>query len=732
MAKKSEIIGEYILTINDDNSVNVSMIPDNTKEELRKIAKKNNIAYDDKLTTHQLGALILKELGKKGENTLTFGEYEIEKEPGGRINLLKTYGNTKEGLRHISDEIGFEYNMEWNTQQFGRSLMNFIVKRDEEVATTPANFVVNSTTTAGNFNKQFQSLYGGYLKIYNGRSVAGEDEKLVDLGAKTGEFSCRASRTVGSFVEAMKEVFNLKVKVWTADEWVTILDGITLSKVRDLPKQATKAVLEAYESYKRENKEEKDTAKKEIKAEEGTSDENSKMQNQETGKDLSISYNDKTQELLNEMFKNIVVLDFTLDELNIPDGEDITQYAYANFKCPGITIVDLTDDYGYDVKAAIYVTDDPDESIYTALDYIESKQEEDENFEYKLFQASKVDIYGADVKAWDIKGTIGFVLKAILDESGESEDYDWDMKDNCVLVRLHYKNGWASQIYLINSNEEKEDLKTLGNGGFLNDDSINTLISIKETPQNKNKVPVHFDACLQESGKKIGPFEFNEKYGVANINNDILVPFEYDRIEEFDKGVAVFKQNGKYGLLDENGKILIPPKYDELRFREGIGVAGIEDKYGYIDYNGEIIVPFEYSEYDLEPFSEELAGVRKEGKWGFVNKNGEFVIPPRFDEIESFLEGFANVSIDNLWGVINKNGEIIVPLEYKESWSLSHFSEGLMAVEKDGKYGYIDETGQWAIEPKFEFASDFKNGMAKVELDGERFNIDKTGNIIKE
>ena len=73
MAKKSEIIGEYILTINDDNTVNVSMIPDNTKDELRKIAEKNGVSYDDKLTTHQLGALILKELGNPGENTLIFG-----------------------------------------------------------------------------------------------------------------------------------------------------------------------------------------------------------------------------------------------------------------------------------------------------------------------------------------------------------------------------------------------------------------------------------------------------------------------------------------------------------------------------------------------------------------------------------------------------------------------------------------------------------------------------------
>ena len=334
MAKKSEIIGEYILTINDDNSVNVSMIPDNTKKELCKIAEENNIPHDEKLTTHQLGALILKELGKKGENTLTLGEYEIEKEPGGRINLLKTYVNTKKGLRQISEQVGFEYNKDWDTRHFGRNLMNFIVKRDEEVATTPGNFVVNSTTTVGDLNKQFQSTYGGYLKIYNGRSVANDDEKLVDMGAKTGEFSCRANRTVGSFVEAMKETFELKVKVWTADEWVTVLDGITLSKVRDLPKQATKAVLEAYESYKRENKEEQDTTKKEVKADEEKIDkEESKFPTYEeclkkypaslTADAYELSEDGKVMSNITEAIKGPLV---------VPDGVEVVDFwsSYSN------------------------------------------------------------------------------------------------------------------------------------------------------------------------------------------------------------------------------------------------------------------------------------------------------------------------------------------------------------------------------------------------------------------
>lgn len=129
MAKKSAIIGEFVLTINDNDSVAVNLIPDSTRKELKEIAKQNKITYDDKLTTHQLGALIFKELGKPGENTLSIGEYEIEKEKGGRINVLKTYSNTKEGLRIIAEKAGFDKDDKkegWNTQQFGRKLMSFI------------------------------------------------------------------------------------------------------------------------------------------------------------------------------------------------------------------------------------------------------------------------------------------------------------------------------------------------------------------------------------------------------------------------------------------------------------------------------------------------------------------------------------------------------------------------------------------------------------------------------
>lgn len=49
------------------------------------------------------------------------------------------------------------------------------------------------------------------------------------------------------------------------------------------------------------------------------------------------------------------------------------------------------------------------------------------------------------------------------------------------------------------------------------------------------------------------------------------------------------------------------------------------------------------------------------------------------------------------------------------------FSEGLAAVqaEEDGLWGYIDQTGAWAIEPMFQRADRFSGGVAMVQVIGD-------------
>lgn len=115
-----------------------------------------------------------------------------------------------------------------------------------------ATFVINATTTVADLKQQFRDLVGGTLRVYKGGSQADPNVTLVSLGAIPGTFECRTSLTVGSFEKSMLQERNLKVKVYPADDWVKVLDGITLSGVKDIPKQTTRKQMLDSVAYKRE------------------------------------------------------------------------------------------------------------------------------------------------------------------------------------------------------------------------------------------------------------------------------------------------------------------------------------------------------------------------------------------------------------------------------------------------------------------------------------------------
>ena len=94
-----------------------------------------------------------------------------------------------------------------------------------------------------------------------------------------------------------------------------------------------------------------------------------------------------------------------------------------------------------------------------------------------------------------------------------------------------------------------------------------------------------------------------------------------------------------------------------------------------------------------------------------------------------FNEGFAAVQKDGKWGYINTKGEQIVECKFD---NVSLFDEGFARVQKDGKWGYINTKGEQAIECKFDDACDFKEGFARVKKDGKWGYINTKGEQIVE
>jgi hypothetical protein len=58
------------------------------------------------------------------------------------------------------------------------------------------------------------------------------------------------------------------------------------------------------------------------------------------------------------------------------------------------------------------------------------------------------------------------------------------------------------------------------------------------------------------------------------------------------------------------------------------------------------------------------------------------------------------------------------------------FSEGLAAVQQDGRYGYIDTAGNWVVEPTYTNAGRFSEGFARVQMENQWGFIDEKGNLM--
>lgn len=211
------------------------------------------------------------------------------------------------------------------------------------------------------------------------------------------------------------------------------------------------------------------------------------------------------------------------------------------------------------------------------------------------------------------------------------------------------------------------------------------------------------------------------KYGVFNLEGEVVVPFNYDYISGFNYGIGEAELNGKAFYINEKGEILWNRKYDKAcGFQEEMGAVLINDLWGFINLNGEMTIPCKYDE--VKNFSEGLAAVKENGLWGFINKAGESFANNGFEEVRNFQEGFAAVKANGKWGFIDSGGRFLVDCNYDE---VKDFQNGYAAVMKDDKWGFIDNTGLVKIDLQYDEVGNFSEGKAAVKTIEHKDGLDE-------
>lgn len=232
----------------------------------------------------------------------------------------------------------------------------------------------------------------------------------------------------------------------------------------------------------------------------------------------------------------------------------------------------------------------------------------------------------------------------------------------------------------------------------------------------------------------------DEGIGFISKQGVIQIYPNFEMATEFEGGLAIVEKDERLGLIDRNGRIVLDLKYDDIGSLQGEMIyASINEKYGYYDRSGKLRIPHMYD--DAYDFQNGTAKISFEEKEGYIDGYGAFLVSPAYERIEQFRDTLYTFEEDGLIGIMNRKCQIykepkfsqIGPLlnglaiaEFEESGEVVYlngrgdiviqnglstypnfllkgeFRHGLAIAMKDGKYGKIDTTGKFIIQPKFE------------------------------
>ena len=199
------------------------------------------------------------------------------------------------------------------------------------------------------------------------------------------------------------------------------------------------------------------------------------------------------------------------------------------------------------------------------------------------------------------------------------------------------------------------------------------------------------------------------------------------------------KETKLYGYCDSEGYCAIPPQFEDAdSFQNGYAPVSQSGKWSHIDSNGNVCSSalFDSPYY----YESERAIAMKNGSPVLIDTSGTplKILDSELTYYDFLSEGIALFSSGFYTGLIDTEGHELLPLSermYIDPYPADghFFSEGKHPVMNDeGKWGYINPSGQIVIECKWDQVFPFSNGLARVYLDDKMALIDHFGTAVWE
>lgn len=208
------------------------------------------------------------------------------------------------------------------------------------------------------------------------------------------------------------------------------------------------------------------------------------------------------------------------------------------------------------------------------------------------------------------------------------------------------------------------------------------------------------------------------KWGYIDKSGKFEIDYIYDQAMDFqDNKLAVVTIDGMSGIIDASGKYIVKPKYNYIgEFSDNRAIVNDSKEFKVIDEKGTVLFKSDnYIGYYQDGVAV-FADLDKNSQWiyGYVDKQGKIIIKPQYKSAGNFKKGRAVIQIDdNEYAIINKSGEILKSFNHP---FVGDINEGLLPFKEkmDGNFGFIDESGNIVIPPRFTGIEGFNNSRAVV------------------
>lgn len=194
----------------------------------------------------------------------------------------------------------------------------------------------------------------------------------------------------------------------------------------------------------------------------------------------------------------------------------------------------------------------------------------------------------------------------------------------------------------------------------------------------------------------------SNKYGYIDIDQKIIIPFEYDQLSLFSNDLASAKKNGKFGFVNRKGLVVIPFQFEEESFFRDNGLALVKknESYGFINKSGKEILPIIYQQANVTT-ADSLVVVSKNGKWAVFSDQGKQKTNFIYDEIIFSKIGLIYVRKNKQIGYLDFNLKEVIPFG-KYTYGENFNQNKLAIVSKNNRFGVVNQYGKEIIKTEYD------------------------------